>query len=173
MLKKIILILLMVATGIICNAEEAKNLLLNPNFADNFKGWFLTHKQAFSVNGNVLSIKGLPELGEKNGYIKCARSLKLSKDKVIGKKFSFGVTIKAIKVSGKLMLAVREVDANGKSVKYQAINLKKRDKYDWKKFTKTFTASPKTVKLGVYIIAKYLQGDDDIQVKDIYLHSVK
>jgi len=173
MLKKITLVLLMVVGTTFCNAEETKNLIPNPNFANNFKGWFLTHKKAFSVKENILSIRGLPEIGKKNSYVKCAQSLRLSKDKVTGKKFIFGITVKATKVSGKLMLAVREVDAKGKSVKYQSINLKKRDKYDWKKLTKTFTASPKTVRIGIYIVANYLQGDDDIQIKDMFLHCIE
>lgn len=173
MLKKITLILLMVASGIICNGEEAKNLISNSNFADNFKGWYVTNKKAFSVKDNILSIKGLPELGEKNSFVKCAQTLKLVKDKVAGKKFTFGITINVTKVSGKLMLAVRQIDAKGKSITYKGINLKKRDKYNWKKMTKTFTVSPKAVKLGIYIVARYLQDDDDIQVKNIYLHSVK
>ena len=173
MFKKITLVLLMTACGIICKAEEAKNLIPNPNFANNFKGWFVTQKKAFSVKDNILSIKGLPELGEKNGYVKCAQGLKLPKDQIAGKKFTFGITIKATKVSGKLMLSVRQVDAKGKSITYKGIKLKKRDKYDWKKLTNTFTVSPKAVRLGIYIVSGYLEGDDDIQVKDIYLHSVK
>lgn len=173
MLKKITLVLLMVAGGIFCQAEEAKNLIPNPNFADDFKSWGRTHKKAFSVKDNILSVKGLPEIGEKNNYVKCAKSLRLSKDKVSGKKFTFGVTVKATKVSGKLMLAVRESNAKGITITYQTIYLKKRDKYDWKKITKTFTTTPKTVRLGIYIVATFLQGDDDIQVKDIFLHSVK
>lgn len=99
--------------------------------------------------------------------------MRLTKDKVTGKKFTFGVTLKAIKVSGKLTLAIREIDAKGSSVSYQAIKLKKRDKYDWKKLTKTFTTSPKAVKLAVYVISSYLQDDDEIQAKDIFLHIVK
>jgi hypothetical protein len=173
MFKKITLVLLMVASGIICNAEEAKNLIPNPNFAKNFVGWFVTQKKAFSVKDNILSVKGLPEIGEKNRYIKCAQNIKLAKDKITGKKFTFGVTVKVTKVTGKLMIAVREIDAKGKSVKYQSINLKKRDNYDWKKLTKTFTASPKTVKFAIYFVATHLGGDDDIQIKDMYLNSVK
>lgn len=173
MFKKITLVLLMAASGIICSAEEVKNLIPNSNFADNFKGWYVTHKKAFSVIDNILSIKGLPELGEKNSFLKCAQTLKLTKDQVAGKKFTFGVTVNAKKVSGKLMLSIRQVDAKGKSITYKGINLKKRDKYNWKKMTKTFTISPKAVKIGIYIVARYLQGDDDIQVKDMYLHSVK
>jgi len=173
MLKKITLVLLMVACGIICKAEEAKNLIQNPNFSKNFKGWFVTHKKAFSVKDNILSIKGLPEIGEKNSYVKCARTLKLAKEQITSKKFTFGITVKATKVSGKLMLAVRESDVKGKTINYQRIMLKKRDKYDWKKFTKTFTASPKAVHIGIYIVATHLQGDDDIQVKDMYLNSVE
>lgn len=173
MFKKIVLVLSMVAGGIICNAEEAKNLISNQNFANNFKGWFITQKNAFSVKDNILSIKGVPEIGEKNKYVKCAQKLKIAKDEVTGKKFTFGITVKATKVSGKLAISVREIDANGKSVKYQSIKLKKRDKYDWKKLTKTFTTSPRTVSIGIYIVSNYLQGDDDIQVKDIFLHRVK
>jgi hypothetical protein len=46
--------------------------------------------------------------------------------------------LKAIKISGRLKFAVREINAKGSSVTYQEIILKKRDKFDWKKFTKTF-----------------------------------
>jgi hypothetical protein len=173
MLKKISLVLLMVAAGIICNAEEAKNLIPNPNFADNFKGWYLTHTKVFSVKKNILSITGLPEAGKKNSYIKCAQSLKLSRDKVAGKKFTFGITVKVTKVSGKLMLAVREIDVNGKTITYQAIKLKKRDKYDWKKNTKTFIASTKAVKIAIYIVGNYLGKNDEIQVKDMFLNKAK
>ena len=173
MLKKITLILLLAASGIICGAEEAKNLIPNPDFADNFKGWYLTQKKAFSVKDGVLSIKGLPELGEKNGFVKCAKTLRLPKDKISAKKFTFGITLNVKKISGKLMIAVRQVDAKGKSITYSGFNLKKRAKYDWKKLTKTFTASPKAVKIGIYIVSRYLQGDDDIQLKDIYLHSAE
>lgn len=173
MLNKIALVSLMIASGFICNAKEVKNLISNPNFADNFKGWYVTHKKAFSVKDNILSVKGLPEIGEKNSFVKCAQTLKLTKDQVAGKKFTFGVTVNATKVSGKLRLAVRQVDAKGKTIVYKGINLKKRDKYDWKKMSNTFTVSPKAVKIGIYIVASYLEGDDDIQIKDIYLHSVK
>ena len=173
MLKKITLILLVVASGIICNAEEAENLIPNPNFADNSKGWYITHKKAFSVKENILSIKGLPEIGKKNSYVKCAQKLKLTKDQVAGKTFTFGITLNVKKISGRLRIAVRQVDAKGKSITYSGFILKKRAKYDWKKLTKTFTASPKAVRISIYIVASYLQGDDDIQVKDIYLHSEK
>ena len=173
MLKKITFTFLMIASGIMCNAEAAENLIPNPGFADNFNGWYVTHKKAFSVKDGVLLIKGLPELGEKNAFLKCAQTLKLGKDQVSGKKFTFGITLNVKKISGKLMIAVRQVDAKGKSIAYSGFNLKKRAKYDWKKLTKTFTASPKAVKIGIYIVARYLQGDDDIQIKDIYLHSAE
>jgi Carbohydrate binding domain len=180
MLKKTALVLLMAFGTIFCNAEETKNLIVNPDFAQGLKGWYVPFAKTSSSytlkkddDKNILITKGDSKLGKKNSYVKCSQTLRLPKDKVSGKKFTFGVTLKAVKVSGKLMFAIREIDAKGSSVSYRAIKLKKRDKYDWKKFTKTFTTSPKTVKLAVYVISSYLQDDDEIQAKDIFLHGVK
>lgn len=71
------------------------------------------------------------------------------------------------------MFSIREIDSKGLSVTYHTIGVKKSDKYDWKEFTKTFTTSPKTVSLAVYIIASNLHDDDKVQVKDMSLYSVK
>jgi hypothetical protein len=117
---------------------------------------------------NILVIKQNPNK-KKNNHVKCSTSIKLPPEKITGKKFKFGVTLKAKKVSGAGYLAIRENDSKGKSLNYQKIKLKKRDEYDWKKFTKTFTASPETVKLAFYIVTKYLGDEDEIQVKDIFL----
>jgi uncharacterized protein YxeA len=185
-MTKIITVGFLIAGGAMyCNADAVKesnnddkieNLIKGAGFAEGFAGWYVSCKEAFSLNKvageNILIVKRNPEL-KKNNYVKCSKGIKLSKDNVTGKKFTFGVTLKAINVSGKAYFAIREVDANGKTVAYQKINLKKRDKYDWKKITKTFTTSPKTVKLAIYIVARYLGEDDEIQAKNIYLYREK
>jgi len=180
MFKKITLVLLMAVSTIFCTAEEAKNLIANADFAQEFKGWYVSKAKTSTSytlkkldDKNILVAKGDSKLGEKNAYIKCAQTLKLTKEQIAGKKFTFGVTLKAVQVSGKLMFAIREVDANKKTIRYQAIKLKKRDSYDWKKFTKTFTASPDTTEFAVYIVSNYLQDDDEILAKDIFLNDAE
>ena len=180
MFKKNAVFLLIIAGTICCKANDVKseNLIRNHDFTQGFKYWHVPLKKSsntYSIKNiadkNILIIKGAPELGEKNNYVKCACRIKLTKDKISAKKFTFGVSLKAIKVSGQLTFAVREIDAAGKTITYQAIKVKKRDKYDWKKFSKTFSTSPKTVKLAFYIISRYLQKEDEIQAKDIFLYS--
>jgi Carbohydrate binding domain len=178
MLKRIALVLLMAAGTINnANAEKSGNLIKNTDFSQGLKNWFVSCAKVYStkeIDGkNILIVKGAPGSGGKNNSAKCIQNIKLSADMVSGRKFTLGVTVKAIKISGRLKFAVREINAKGASITYQEIVLKRRDNFDWKKFTKSFTASSKTVKLAVYIVAYYLEKEDEIQVKDIFLKGAK
>jgi hypothetical protein len=155
--------------------RHAENLTPNADFQNDFKGYFRSSKEAFSLikigAQNILVIKQNPNK-EKNKHVKCSIVIELPPEKVTGKKFRFGVTLKVKKISGAAYLAIREIDSNGESLTYRKIKIKKRDAYNWKKFTKTFTTSSKTVKLAFYIVAKYLGDEDEIQVKEIFLERI-
>jgi hypothetical protein len=153
---------------------KGENLIKNSDFSQGFKYWYAPTKDAYSFEedkgAKVLTIKGVPELGKKNGYVACVERLKwLKKDEVTGRKFAFGVTLEVAKISEELFFSVRELDADRKTVVYHTIRLKKGDQYDWKTLTKTFTTSPKTVSLRVYIVARNLPADDRVRVKDLSL----
>lgn len=72
MLKKITIVSLMVFGTIFCNAEETKNLIVNPDFAQGFKGWYVPYAKTSSSytlkkndDKNILIIKGDSKLGKK------------------------------------------------------------------------------------------------------------
>lgn len=155
-------------------STETKNLIQNADFANAFKGYYLTSKHSFSIDKldgkNILVIKSdaNPEI---NKYLKCSKKINVPLKSIVKKKFTFGVTLKVAKVSGSAYFAIREVDGQGKTIVYHSIKLKKRDKFDWKKLTKKFTTSSNTASLALYIVEKYWGSDDEIQAKDIFLHA--
>ena len=164
------------ASPLSAQSTKASNLIKNPEFQKNFARWYVPFKslgkpKVDNLNGeNILIIKGFSEDTEKR--IRCIQKLDLKKDEIAGQKFKFSVDLRAIKITGKVSFAVREIDSENKTIIYHSIILDKRDKFDWKKFSKTFTASPKATALGIYIIASYLDKDDEVQAKKLHLSKI-
>ena len=63
----------------------------------------------------------------------------------------------------------QEIDAAGKSLRYQTIKLTKYDQHDWKNYTKTFKLSPKTDAIALHITADYLDGEDSFRFANLKL----
>jgi hypothetical protein len=173
MLKRILLLILLVSFGLIVAAD---GIIENSDFSKGFSGWFVTNNNAFSVkdiDGNkCLEVSGVKDQ-KKNAYIKCSQNLKLSQEQIQGKKFIFSVDVKAVKISGRLDVSIREIDAKGRSVTYRTIKLTKWDDGDWKKFKRSFVPAKKTARLAVYIVGYYLAPDDKIYIKNISIKEVK
>lgn len=155
-------------------AAEKENLIADPGFSGSAAGWRQDNEKAFTVvksdSGNILSVKGVPELGEKNRNLRFRQTIRLPKGTTPDDKFTFGVTIKATKVSGVLTASVYEVNGAGKITTRHVFRIRKRSKHNWKNFKREFSVAKDTKRLAIYIVASYLEGDDSIELKDIYLY---
>ncbi len=146
----------------------AANLLKNPDFEQGFKGYFKT--DAFSLNQGVLNINGVPGAGEKiNSSQKLAQSLSgLTAAEWPNRKLKLSFQAKIERISGRLEVTIREIDAAGKTIRYHMIPFTKWDTADdWQDFSRTFKLSPKAAGAALYIRACYLDGKDRIQLRKL------
>ncbi len=116
------------------------------------------------VKDNILSING--DTNAKNNSWRTVVFILPFKSPA-GKKFKFGGKIKVEKINPKASfeIAIRLVDAKGKSIKYETISIKKDQ--DWKELTKTFTAAKDTVTMQFYILARNLSNESTGYVQDL------
>ena len=86
-----------------------------------------------------------------------------------GREITLSFDAKAEKLSGNVSFAIREIDAAGKSLRYQTVKLTKYDQHDWKNYTKTFKLSPKTDAIALHVTADYLDGEDSFRFANLKL----
>lgn len=128
------------SAGLILAGNEKENLIQNHNFRNGFQSYFRNDKgQMFLAGNDVLQIKGVS--GIENA--KLSNKLKLKPEALRGKKFLLSFDAKAEKLSGNVMIAIREWEENGKTIAYHAVTFNKWSRHDWKTFKKEFILSSK------------------------------
>lgn len=179
MTKRLILIVLIIVLEFTANCTEL--ILKNHDFKNGFKNWRVADFTAFSikdVNGEkYLKVRGIINSPDKkdtnNKYLRFMQDINLTKKQIQSKKFIFGAEVKATNISGRLDIAVREINDKGSSIRYQTIMLKKNDvSPDWQKLELVFKPHSKTFKIAFFIVAYYLGTDDQILIRNIFLKEI-
>lgn len=163
-MKPFILALAVLLTG----GLATENLLKNPDFEQGFSGYFKT--DAFSLDRNVLNIRGVPEAGEKvNGNQKLSQTLTaLPAAECPNLELELSFQARIERISGRIDAAIREIDADGKTIRYHAIPLTRWDASgDWQPFNRTFKLSPRAAGAALFIQAFYLDGADLVQLRNL------
>ena len=170
-MKKLLLGMLVSATWILA-AQNAENLVRNPDFQPPlWKEWHCNAPKNFLAEKdgerNVIVIKGNTPAKGFQRIIQTYRQLKGAD--LAGREITLSFDAKAEKLSGNVSFAIREIDAAGKSLRYQTVKLTKYDQHDWKNYTKTFKLSPKTDAIALHITADYLDGEDSFRFANLKL----
>ena len=154
------------SAGLILAGNEKENLIQNHNFRNGFQSYFRNDKgQMFLAGNDVLQIKGVS--GIENA--KLSNKLKLKPEALRGKKFLLSFDAKAEKLSGNVMIAIREWEENGKTIAYHAVTFNKWSRHDWKTFKKEFILSAKAVHAGMYLTTSYQNSGDSFLVRNLSL----
>lgn len=150
------------------------NLLNNPDFEQDFKGYFKT--DAFSLDQGILNIRGVPQAGEKvNGYQKLSQTLTtLPAAECPNHELSLSFQANIERISGRLEVAIREIDVAGKTIRYHVIPFTKWDTTSaWQDFSRTFKLSSRAAGVALYIVAYYLDDKDQIQLRKLRVDDQK
>lgn len=169
------LIISVMAIAICSNLFAVKNFVSNGNFKDGKRGWRVPKKAinflfvpADKPEGPCLKVVGL-EISD--AYLRISKKLRNVSLKP-GNKVIIKAKIKCIKLSGQFKCLLRQVDAKGKSLRYNGIILQKRYKCDWKDLSGKFKIAQGAKTFYIYIESKYMGKDDIIYIKDISLENI-
>ncbi|MCK4983013.1 MAG: hypothetical protein KAS17_08830 [Victivallaceae bacterium] len=163
-MKKTGLILALLTLGILTFAGEKVDI----KFSGKRVNAYIKRKICV-VKDNVLSISG--DTTAKNNSWRGV-VFPLAYKSPAGKKFKFSGEIKLEKINPKARfeVAIRLINAKNKSIKYERFSLSKDQ--DWGKFTKSFTASAQTVKMQLYVLARYLSDESIGSVKNLSIEQI-
>ena len=163
---KTLIVCVIMAAGLMHAGNEKGNLIQNHNFRDGFQSYFRNDKgQMFFAEQDILQIKGVSEIEN----AKLSNKIKLKPEALSGKKFLLSFDAKAEKLSGNVMIAIREWGKDGKTIAYHTVQFNKWSKHDWKTFKKEFTLSANAEFAGMYIMTSYLKSGDSLQVRNLSL----
>ena len=147
--------------------------ILNQYFEENFKYWVNDEtakaKDFGFTTETVDNEKCLVAIGvadpEKQKGRGMRQIIRVPKDKISNKYFTFSADVKSIKNSGTLRLAIREVNRQGKTIRYHNLDIGKWAPKEWKRFLKQIHIGLKTERLEIYIKTMYLKPGDKILLK--------
>ena len=175
MIKSMVLFIL-VSITYFSFASEAQLLLKNIDFSNNLQYWQsakLVKDSAFQVqkenNKNILKISS-----GKQDICQLVQRVNISPEKLLNKRISLFATIKVNQLSsGALHLCVREVNNNGKTIRYRTIKITKWSPKGWQKYNISFVVKNPTKYLQVFIKSNYLSKQDSVLLKDLKLNLIK
>ncbi|HAH86614.1 MAG TPA: hypothetical protein DCL60_04510, partial [Armatimonadetes bacterium] len=107
-----------------------------------------------------------------NGFTTLVQDVELKPER--GASYRISGFAKAAFTAGsgkKVSIAVREVDAEGKTIRYQDVQIDPA-KTDWTSYVKVFTVSDKTVSFAVYIILNNLNNNEGVYFDDIAFEAI-
>jgi hypothetical protein len=158
-MKKTALTLLVLTLSILAFAGQKVDIKFSGKKVDSY-----IKRRTCVVKDNILSISG--DTASKNNVCRSV-IFHLPYKSPADKKFKLSGEIKLEKINpkAKFEVAIRLINAENKSIKYETFTLTTNQ--DWKKFTKTFTASVKTVKMQLYIIARNLADESTGSIKNL------
>jgi hypothetical protein len=146
---------------------SSENLVNNPQFKDNFKGYLRNKDSKYNVTDGILNISGAPEAGKSNsGLLMSGAMLGVPAD-YSGKTCRLSFSAKTGSISGRLMIAVREA-AGKKFAKLHQILLQEQNaNTDWKEYSIEFICQDDVKEMLLQINPMNLSAQDQIQIKDI------
>ena len=98
------------------------------------------------------------------------QTIKLKEAEILGKRVRFGATVKAIKLTGTFEVMIREVQKNGKTIRYRALRWNKYSApKDWKKAVMEFVPAKPTYILQFYIKSRHLLPGDKVLLKEPFV----
>ena len=147
---------------------QAQNLVNNPSFADDFRGYWKNKHSKYTVQNGILCVTGSPEAGEQENNRLLMTGLLLGKPSdYSGNTCTLRFSARTEKISGTFSIAVREA-AGTNYAKLHRIQLKKWDSNtDWKTYTLTFTCKGDVREMRLNFLAQGLAADDLIQIRDL------
>lgn len=132
-----------------------------------FQSYVAGRKCILSENDTVLAMNG-DIAGKNNDWRNVFINLPFADP--AGKKFKFSGELKTEKMQGKFMVAVRLLDAQSKTIKYNEYNVTKDQ--PWQPFSKEFTADAGTVRMQFYLVARNMADDSKAEVKSLVIEQL-
>ena len=175
MFKKVIFALIASTVALGASAEAYK--LGNSDFKDGLKVWMSpqsaalpAEKTGFAVekDGEGLCLAAVGTQAKKDYQL--VQTIKLKEAEILGKRVRFGATVKAIKLTGTFEVMIREVQKNGKTIRYRALRWNKYSApKDWKKAVMEFVPAKPTYILQFYIKSRHLLPGDKVLLKEPFV----
>jgi hypothetical protein len=132
-----------------------------------FQSYVAGRKCILSDNDTVLAMNG--DMADKNNdWRNVVISLPFADP--AGKKFKFSGELKTENMQGKFLVAVRLLDAEGKSIKYNEYTVTKDQ--PWQPFSKEFTADAGTVRMQFYLVARNMADASKVEVKSLVIEQL-
>ena len=132
-----------------------------------FQSFVTGRKCILSDNDTVLAMNG--DITDKNNDWRNV-FISLPFTDPAGKKFKFSGELKTENMKGKFMVAVRLLDAEGKTIKYNEYNVTKDQ--PWQPFSKEFTADAGTVMMQFYLVARNMADASKAEVKSLIIEQL-
>ena len=172
MLKKVVMTALVFCAALGAFAEPYK--LKNADFKEGLKFWtgakWLSQppeKMGFAIekNENETLLVGI---GPQNAR-QLVQSIEMKTEDLLNKKVRFGATVKPEKLSGTFNVMIREINAQGKSIRYRKLSWNKYSPQEWKKAVSEFVVMKPTVRIQFYIKAEFLAEGDRVLLKEPFI----
>lgn len=179
MLKQILCALLIIGS-LTAFAQDA--LLLNQDFKEGLKHWASRETLALPENERGFKVETIDGVqcviafgttDFKDNPQKQLRQTINIQEKPLKHTITFKLSINPVKISGTFNFMIREVDAQGKTIRYRKITLDKWAQQGWKEYSQNFTAMSPTAAVQVFIQSMYFQPGDKVLMKDLKLEIKK
>ncbi|NLF94736.1 MAG: hypothetical protein GX564_12695 [Oligosphaeraceae bacterium] len=148
-----------------------KNLIPNPDFQDNFAGWW--------KNSSALTLQS-DAAGE--AYLSCRRDPAqplqrliavlpgLTPEELRDHRFTLSFQARVSSLQGVVTVKIRQIDADGRSLGYHTLRFCQYDTApDWQNLSREYRMNPKTTKIGLYLDFSYLGENDQFCLRALSL----
>ncbi len=148
-----------------------KNLISNPDFQDNFAGWWKNSSEITSQSddggGAYLSCRRDPAQPQQRLI---AVLPGLTPEELRGNWFTLSFQARLISLQGVVTVKVRQIDADGRSLGYHTLRFCQYDTApDWQSFSREYRMHPKTAQIGIYLDCYYLGENDQFCLRALSL----
>lgn len=167
---------LMLLAAVISAVSAGENLLTYGEFSqDDLKQWFINSRQRpfkpYAIKDGILTGKTAKGM-VLNEFISISRDIPALEKNAV---YEFGgkVRIKAAPAKDKLFrLAIREVNAQGRSLRYYDLKPMLTADGEWIELSAEFTARPMAAKHQFYIVMANFAPEDQIEIDYIFVRKV-
>lgn len=164
---------MLIATAGLCMAQDTpQNLVQNPGFEDGIEGWDEREKpivrdEEVRFTGRY-SCKSVGHDQLQYPDFHWVKSADIPAEP--NRQYQFEIMVKASITEGRLEPQVREVDAEGNTLRYHRAEILTAGEHDWHQATRHFFTSPQADHLQVYLVMRNCIGTawyDDVALREL------